>query len=175
LIIEEYGRNHFNDISFKQFLIFIVKGILMDQTINKADELMASLTLLNDRLHFNGIVENNNPISIDYIPPFGDNLGYTSLELLLLSLGSCMGSSILLLLRKMKMDISGFSMNLKGVRRKEHPTGFKTIVIEMGITSNNATDEDLAKVLKLSEDMYCPVWAMIKDNVGIEVKYNIKQ
>ncbi len=142
---------------------------------NKTEELQASLTLLNDRLHFNGAVENNDPISIDYVPPFGDNLGYTSLELLLLSLGSCMGSSVLLLLRRMKKDINGFSMNLKGIRRKEHPTGFKTIFIEMVITSGTVTDDDVAKVLKLSEDTYCPVWTMIKGNVEVEVKSIIKQ
>ncbi len=147
----------------------------MSTDSKKTEELQASLTLLNDRLHFNGAVENNDPVSIDYVPPFGDNLGYTSLELLLLSLGSCMGSSVLLLLRRMKKDINGFSMNLKGIRRKEHPTGFKTIFIEMVITSANVTDDDVAKVLKLSEDTYCPVWTMIKGNVVVEVTSIIKQ
>jgi putative redox protein len=147
----------------------------MSAIIDKTNELQASLTLLNDRLHFNGAVDNNDPISIDYVPPFGDNLGYTSLELLLLSLGSCMASSVLLLLRKMKKDISGFSMNLKGIRRKEHPTGFKTIIIEMVITSGTVTDDDVAKVLKLSEDTYCPVWAMVKGNVEVKVKSTIRQ
>lgn len=147
----------------------------MSTGVNKTEELQASLSLLNDRLHFNGFVENNDPISIDYVPPFGDNLGYTSLELLLLSLGSCMGSSVLLLLRKMKKEIGGFSMNLKGIRRTEHPTGFKTILIEMIITSNTVTDEDIAKVLKLSEETYCPVWAMIKGNVEVGIKSIIKK
>ncbi|NLD94881.1 MAG: OsmC family peroxiredoxin [Fibrobacter sp.] len=147
----------------------------MSTSINKTEELQASLTLLNDRLHFNGSVENNDPVSIDYVPPFGDNLGYTSLELLLLSLGSCMGSSVLLLLRRMKKDINGFSMNLKGIRRKEHPTGFKTIFVGIVITSTTVTDDDVAKVLKLSEDTYCPVWSMIKGTVEIEVTSIIKQ
>lgn len=147
----------------------------MNQTIDKSNELQASLTLLNDRLHFNGIVDNNEPVSIDYIPPLGDNMGYTSLELLLLSLGSCMGSSVLLLLRRMKKDIHGFTMNLRGIRRNEHPTGFKTIFVEMLITTNNTTDADIAQALKMSEDKFCPVWAMVKGNVEVNVKSTILQ
>ncbi|HEX3019985.1 MAG TPA: OsmC family protein [Chitinispirillaceae bacterium] len=145
----------------------------MNQTIDKSNELQASVTLLNDRLHFNGIVENNQPVSIDYTPPLGDNLGYTSLELLLLSLGSCMGSSILTLLRRMRKDIHGLTMNIRGIRRNEHPTGFKTIFIEIYITTSNATDADIAQVLKMSEDKYCPVWAMVKGNVEVNVKSTI--
>lgn len=57
--------------------------------IDKSKELTASIKLINDKLHFNGSVDGTNIVSIDFIPPLGDNLGYTSLELLLLSLSSC--------------------------------------------------------------------------------------
>ena len=66
---------------------------------DKSKELTASIKLLNEKLHFEGVVDGNEPVSIDYTPPLGDNLGYTSLELLLLSLSSCMGSAILTFLR----------------------------------------------------------------------------
>jgi putative redox protein len=69
---------------------------------DKSKELKTSIQLLNEKLHFEGIVDGNEPISIDYTIPLGDNLGYTSLELFLLSLSSCTGSAILVLLRKMK-------------------------------------------------------------------------
>lgn len=53
---------------------------------DKSKELNSSIKLVNNKLHFIGSVDNNEPISIDYIAPLGDDLGYTSLELLLLSL-----------------------------------------------------------------------------------------
>jgi len=67
---------------------------------NKSKTLTTSIRLLNEKLHFEGNIDGNEPISIDYTPPFGDNLGYTSLELFLLSISSCTGSAILFLLRK---------------------------------------------------------------------------
>lgn len=52
---------------------------------DKSKELTTTVKLENDRLLFEGIAEGNKPIAIDYIPPFSDKLGYTSLELMLLS------------------------------------------------------------------------------------------
>ena len=140
---------------------------------DKSNELNASITLVNDKLHFISHVGENEPISIDYTPPLGDNLGYTSLELFLLSLSSCVGSSVLTILRKMRKTITGFEIHSRGIRREEHPTCFKSIHLTIDLKSDDTTEEDLNKVIKLSEDTYCPVWAMIKGIVEVEIKYKI--
>ena len=140
---------------------------------DKSKELNASILLLNDRLHFNGTAGENNPVSIDYILPLGSNLGYTSLELLLLSLSSCVGSAVLTFLRKMRKTINGCEINVKGIRREEHPTCFSAIYMTINLISPDTSGEDLDKVIRLSEETYCPVWAMLKGNVEIDIKYNI--
>ena len=141
--------------------------------MDKSKELTASVRLINDKLHFEGTAGNSVPVSIDYTPPLGDNLGYTSLELLLLSLSSCIGSSVLTFLRKMRKTITGCEINSKGIRREEHPTCFKTIMVTISLNSADSSEEDLKKVIKLSEDTYCPVWAMLKGNVQVEIDYKI--
>ncbi|PKP23259.1 MAG: osmotically inducible protein OsmC [Bacteroidetes bacterium HGW-Bacteroidetes-21] len=141
---------------------------------DKSKELDTSLTLINDKLNFIGSNGYNDPISIDYLPPLGDNLGYTSLELLLLSLSSCIGSAVLTFLRKMNREISFCKINAKGLRREEHPTCFSKIIVEISVGSSNVTDEDMAKVIQLSEDKYCPVYAMIKGNAEINIEYKIE-
>jgi putative redox protein len=75
--------------------------------------------------------------------------------------------------RKMKKTITGCEISCKGIRREEHPTCFKTILITINLKSTDTTEDDLKKVIKLSEDTYCPVWAMLKENVEVEVKSNI--
>jgi len=145
----------------------------MNTKPDKSKELVTSVNLLNDKLLFAGNADGNEPISIDYIPPFGENLGYTSLELFLLSLSSCLGSSVLIFLRRMKKTISGFEIIGHGIRKEEHPTGFRAITLQLIVKSPDVTAEDLEKVVRLSEETYCPVWSMIKENVDIEVKYTI--
>jgi len=140
---------------------------------DKSKELSASVVLINDKLHFSGTVTGNEPISIDYTPPLGDNLGYTSLELLLLSLTSCIGSALLTFLRKMGKTVSGCEISANGIRKEEHPTGFKKIYVQINIKSPDVSENDMLKVLKLSEDTYCPVWSMLKGNVEIETKFKI--
>ena len=135
---------------------------------DKSKELTATTTLVNNKLNFIGKVDGNNPISIDYTPPLGDNLGYTSLELLLMSLSSCMGSAVLTFLRRMNKTILNCEMNAKGFRREEHPTGFSRIIVEFVFTSPDLSEEDVTKMLALAEEKYCPVWSMIKGNTEVE-------
>lgn len=143
--------------------------------MNKSIELSSSIRLVNDKLHFEGNVEGNDPVSIDYISPLGDDLGYTSLELLLLSLSSCIGSAVLTFLRKMNKTIRSCEINSKGLRKTEHPTGFKSITVDISVSSPDVTDAEMIKVIALTEDKYCPVYSMIKGNCEISITYNIHQ
>ena len=141
--------------------------------MDKSQELTSNLKLVNNKLHFIGSVENNDPISIDYISPIGDDLGYTSLELLLLSFSSCLGSAVLTFLRKMNKTILSFDIASTGFRYTEHPTGFRIIQIKISLQSPDVTHDDLQKVTGLAEEKYCPVWAMIKGNTSVETSFDI--
>lgn len=147
----------------------------MKTTIDKTKELEASLLLVNDKLQFKGHVEGNNPIFLDYIPPLGDGNGYTSMELLLLSFSSCLGTALLTFLRKMQKTIDGFRMEMEGVRNTDHPTGFKSITVKIFLTSPDIYEAEVNKIIKLAEDTYCPVWAMVRGNVEVITQVTIDQ
>lgn len=140
---------------------------------DKNKELKTTITLVNERVNFSGLAGNNKEISIDYIPPLGDELGYTSLELLLLSLSSCVGTAVLTFLRKMNRRITGFEIRSGGIRKEEHPTGFKKITLDIVISSPDTTSEDMDKVIGLAEEKYCPVWSMLKGNTELFINYQI--
>lgn len=140
---------------------------------DKSKELNSSIKLINDKLNFLGTVGDNDPVSIDYIAPLGDDNGYTSLELLLLSLSSCLGSAMLTFLRRMNKSISEFEINAKGIRHLEHPTGFKSILLDVKVKSSDILEDDMKKVMSLAEEKYCPVLSMIKGNTVIELQFDI--
>lgn len=140
--------------------------------IEKSKELVSSIKLVNDRLNFIGQIDNNEPISIDYIPPFGDNLGYTSLELFLFSLTSCLGSTVLIFLRRMNKGIEKFEITSKGFRKEEHPTGFKEIHIKIKLESADIEEKDMKKAIQMSES-YCPVLDMVKGNIKTIINFEI--
>jgi len=134
-----------------------------------------SVKLVDGKMHFIGNARECNEIDIDYPPPFGAGDGYTSLEIFLISLASCSGSSVAVLLRKMGKNIVDLRVNASGVRRDQHPTCFEKINLTFTIVSDDADDESVNKALKISEETLCPVWAMIKNNVTIHYKYTLNR
>ncbi|MGE5473873.1 MAG: OsmC family protein [Ignavibacteriales bacterium] len=123
--------------------------------------------LINQKVKFKTSARENEAIIIDYIPLVGDGEGYMPLELLLISLASCSGSTVATLLRKMRKNITGFKVNAIGTRREEHPTGFKEIKLIFKVESNDIEISDVEKAIKMSEETFCPVWCMLKNNVEI--------
>jgi putative redox protein len=73
----------------------------------------------------------------------------------------------------MRKTITACDIHARGMRREEHPTGFHTIFLTIDLKSPDTSEEDIRKILELSEEKYCPVWALLKGNVEVNVKYNI--
>lgn len=142
--------------------------------LNKSEELKVQLTLVNEHVLFEAKTDQECPVMIDYTPPLGDNLGFTSLELLLMSLASCMGTAVLTFLRRMHKEIQSLSIQAKGNRRSEHPTCFKNIHVHLVIKSEHLAEEEVVKVIKMAEETYCPVYAMVKGNVEILTDFEIE-
>lgn len=129
--------------------------------------LEVTATLDNAKVHFSGQAGDNPAIAIDYTPPLGDGAGYLPLELLLVSLAACSGATVASLLRRMKKDVAGLRVQARGLRREAHPLAFHTIYLDFQVTSADAAEADIHKALQLSEETYCPVWAMLKASVTI--------
>ena len=134
------------------------------------------LNLINDKVKFLGKSGENQDITIDYVPPFGDGEGYTALELFLISFASCLSTTLLALIKK-ELQKNLISMKVKGYgeRRKEHPKNFSNICFKYHIVSNDLTESELRKLVTLSETKYCPVWSMINENVKTNVEFIIEK
>lgn len=135
--------------------------------------LNADIRLINNGIKFSCISNGNPEIITDYYPPLGNNEGYKPLELFLISFGTCVSGTIIPLLRMSKKSIEKYSVEIEGTRRNEHPTSFEKIKISILVFSKDLEDLDLEKAIKMSEDKYCPVWAMIKNNVEVEIAHKI--
>lgn len=89
------------------------------------NNLTVTADLINDKVKFSGVSRYNQEIIIDSV----DGEGYTPLELFLMSLATCSGMTLALLLRKMYKDISQLKVIASGERRATYPTYFKSIHI----------------------------------------------
>ena len=138
--------------------------------------LTGDVRLINKRFKFECLVEDKAAVVVDYIPPLGDGEGHTSLELLLFSLATCFGSSIKFLAAgRAKKEVEILNIRARGVRREEHPTGFKTIDLFMEIKCPGLEEAELEQMIQLAESRICPVYAMIRDSTEVRVEYRILQ
>jgi putative redox protein len=137
------------------------------------NSLHTNSALISRKIKFECTSRDNPAVIVDYPAPIGEGEGYTSLELFLISLSTCAGSSVALLLRKNGFAITGLAVTATGERRQQHPTCFEKIDLHFDIASPDATSEAVNKALMLSEQSICPVWAMVKGNVEIRTTFSV--
>ena len=105
--------------------------------------------------------------------PSGENIDYTPLEMFLISLMTCAGGTVAPLLKKFGKTVANLKIDLNAVRKEVHPTSFESNHLSFHLVSPDATENDLVKAIQLSEEKYCPVWAMIKNNVEVTFDYTV--
>jgi putative redox protein len=135
--------------------------------------LTSQVTLIDDKVRFSGTTRNNPAVFMDYFPPIGGGEGYTGLEMLLITLSGCSATAIAVLLRKMKKAVKGLKVDATGERQETPPFAFSKIHLHFMLNSPDVKDSDLEQAISQAEKSMCPVWAMLKGNVVIEVTYEV--
>jgi putative redox protein len=126
------------------------------------------------RYHFEGGSEFAESIPVDYPPPNGEGRGHKPTDLLLISLASCSGQTTVSLLQKMRQDVRAFSVRAVGRKKEDHPRVFTDIRLEFRVSGPGLDPAVVEKAIRMSEDKYCPVWAMLKGAVSVTSSFVIE-
>jgi len=129
---------------------------------------------LQGKMQLKGKGHTEHEVRIDYIPPFGEDNGFTPLELLMVSLASCSGQTVQLLLQKMGKTIEQLEVLANGNRRMDkHPTIITNIELQFNLKGDKLDAPSVENAIKMSEKEFSPVWAILKNNVAITWNYSI--
>jgi len=104
---------------------------------------------------------------------YGSEAGARPMELMLISLGSCTASDVAAILMKKRVKLNSFEVKVTGERSNEHPKVFTKIHITYFFYGKKLEDKDLERAIKLSQEKYCPVTAMLKKAVDITYSYQV--
>jgi putative redox protein len=113
-------------------------------------------------------------VCLDYPLGPGPTAGPTPLEMLLTSLAVCAGSTLGLVLDRMKQPMTGLTVEARGKRRDEHPTVLTEISLEFIITGAGIAADKVVQALTIAEEQLCPVWAMLKGGTSINTSFRIE-
>lgn len=112
-------------------------------------------------------------VDVDFTPEGQPVSGFTPLELLLTSLCGCSGQVTVGLLQRMGQEVKGLTVRARGSKREVHPTVLTSIELEFEFRGGKLDPAAIEKALALSEDRYCPVWAMVKASAPIKATFTI--
>ena len=137
------------------------------------ENIMIDLKRVDNRVHFEAISAAHPTLSmpLDYTPPLGTDQGFAGLEALLMAFSGCVSTAIVALLMRAGKHIDQYSVHAEGVRL-EQPLSLSKILFQVKLTSPDITPTDLEAVLRQSEQI-SPVWIAIKNNVEVEVSYEL--
>ncbi len=92
-----------------------------------------------------------------------------------MSLAACSGQTVISLLEKMRQDVKSFSVRAEGKRQEDHPNVFTEIRLEFRVEGTALDRALVEKAVRLSEEKYCPVWAMMKKSAAVKSSITIKE
>jgi putative redox protein len=142
------------------------------EAIKMATEVKVDV-VLQEKIQLKGKGHTPHEVLIDYIPPLGNDDGFMPMELLLVSLAGCSGHTVMFILKNMKKSVEGLEVKAVGNRREEHPTVFTEIQLHFYLKGETLDAASVERAITVSEKEYCPVWAMLKNNVCISWKYTL--
>ena len=104
----------------------------------------------------------------------GKNYGPTPKPLMLTSLAGCTGMDVAAILSKMQMPYDGFEVEVEGDVGESHPKTYTDIRLRYVFTGAELDREKIEKAVKLSQEKYCGVSAMLREvsNLDYEIVLN---
>jgi len=136
---------------------------------------MKTRVTLQDGMHFSGELEGFE-ILLDADPQFGGaGKGPRPKGLTLTSLAGCTAMDVIAILRKMGIEPEAFSVDAESELTEEHPRIFQRIKLTYRLKGANLSRAKVEKAVKLSQERYCGVSAMLQQAVPIDSEILIEE
>ena len=95
-------------------------------------------------------------------------------EALLLSLGGCMAIDIVSILKKMRVEIRRFRIDLAGERNPEPPQYFKSVEMVFHLSGKNLEPRRIDRAIALSRQTYCSVYNSLRSDLDLKISYIVE-
>jgi len=99
---------------------------------------------------------------------------YKPKALMLASLAGCSGLDVASLLKKMRAEVDGFTIDVEANLTDEHPKYYDKVTVVYNFYGSEFKKDKIEKSVKLSVERYCGVMEMFRKfaEVTTEIKYH---
>ena len=95
------------------------------------------------------------------------------MQMILASLAGCTGVDVVNILKKKRVNFKDIEIKVSGKRADTHPKVYTDNHVTYLIWGEGIKEKDVEQAIKLSEDKYCSVSAMLKSTAKIHSDYKI--
>ena len=115
-----------------------------------------------EKMAFIGESESGHAVVMDAAPDVGGrNLGPRPMEMLLLGTGGCSSIDVILILQKMRQQVSDCHVEIEAERAASEPKVFTKIHLHFVVKGKGIKAEAVEKAVKLSAEKYCSASIML--------------
>ncbi len=103
----------------------------------------------------------------------GEGMGYRPKALMLSSLAGCTGLDVVSLLKKMRVEVDAFTIDVEANLTEEHPKFYDKVEVTYNFYGSDFQKDKIEKAVNLSVDRYCGVMEMFRQfsEVTTAIKY----
>ena len=106
------------------------------------------------------------------------NTGPGPMELLLVALGSCTATDIVIILAKKRQKLESLEVTVSGERAPDPPQVWTRLDVVFHVRGKNSEDgpidqKAVADAVRLSEEKYCSVAALLRKTAALTMRYEI--
>lgn len=119
--------------------------------------------------------ESTNPsghnLFIDAGPENGGNSeGYRPKALMLSALAGCSGLDVALLIKKMKLEVDDFKIEIDANLTEEDPKYYDKVAMHFHFSGSNLNEKKLQRAVDLSVEKYCGVMEMFRQFADLKIE-----
>ena len=101
------------------------------------------------------------------------NTGAKPIELVAIALAGCTAFDVIGILRKKRQEVTGYEVTVEADQTPDPPQVYTKVRIHHTLTGIDVSPQAVADAIRLSEEKYCSVGAMVKQTAQIESTYEI--
>ena len=105
----------------------------------------------------------NGPAVVMDTPDSGG--GASPMELMLMGTAGCTAVDVMTILKKKRMTVTGFKINVSGERTEEYPRRYTDIHIEYVVHGAEIKPDGVKQAIDLSEKKYCGAMASLNARI----------
>ncbi len=118
--------------------------------------------------------ESNHWVALDSLKQYqGHEAASQPMELLLISLGGCLGMDVISLLEKKGIELDSFRIEIDSQQAQEHPKVFTSIDLKCILSAKDLNQKDTRWAVGKAMEKFCPVGAMLEEAVTINYSWEI--